>query len=160
MSTDGTTSDFPPCGLYRTTRELEGLPAGRLVYFHDHGDPGPGAYLPSGWHGNKARFHGRGQTLTAAQAQSGLEPLRAEGFYMVVEAFHCCEKNCRRYEAGELAQLGYDGSATAILFSPQWKEGAGLELPERGTKVEPQMLAHLSPLKVPGMEAGQQRRLH
>ena len=34
-------SSLPPCGLYRTRRALgTSIPEGRLVYFHNHGDPG------------------------------------------------------------------------------------------------------------------------
>jgi hypothetical protein len=152
-------SEWPPCGLYRTSRAVENVPSGRLVYFHDHGEPGPGMYLPSGWHQNKARFHGRGQLLTPEQAQTSLEPLLAEGFYCVVEAFHCCDKQCRGFEPGELIQLGYDAQATPILFSPQWQE-TGLELPASGLKADPGTLTRLSPLRVAGTEAGLRRGLH
>ena len=50
----------PPCGLYRTVADVGEIQAGRLVYFHNHGDPGPGIFLPSSWHGNRARFEGTG----------------------------------------------------------------------------------------------------
>ena len=49
-------ADLPPCGIYRTDLALgDEVPAGRLVYFHDHGDPGPGIYLPRDWVANRAR---------------------------------------------------------------------------------------------------------
>ena len=136
---------LPPCGLYRTSRDLsEAIPAGRLVFFHDHGDPGPGVYLPSGWAGNRARFHARGLTLEHAAAQAAtLEPLLAEGFYVVATAFTCCEKDCRTYVEGELVQLGYNGRAEALLFIPEWKDG-GLHLPEKGTRVDGPRLSRLS----------------
>lgn len=152
-------SDLPPCGLYRTTRELAGVPSGRLVYFHDHGEPGPGIYLPEGWLQNRARFSGRGHTLTPEQAQEGLAPVEAEGFYCVSEAFYCCDKNCRKFEPGELLQLGYDGAALPILFVPQWSE-KGFTLPENGTRVDSARLSKLAPMKVPGTEAGVRRGLH
>jgi hypothetical protein len=38
---------LPPCGLYRTTLTLDHVPAGRLVFFHNHGIRGR-IYLPSG----------------------------------------------------------------------------------------------------------------
>ncbi len=135
------------------------MPEGRLVYFHDHGTPGPGIYLPSGWHQNKARFHQNGHVLTPAQAQEGLEPLTAEGFYVVTESFSCCEKLCRTFGPGELVQLGYDGAGVPILFSPQWKED-GFTLPSSGLRAEPRVLSRLGPLKVAGTEAGQRRGLH
>jgi hypothetical protein len=36
-------ADLPPCGIYRTSQPLgDHVPAGQLVFFHNHGDPGPG----------------------------------------------------------------------------------------------------------------------
>ena len=58
-------SELPPCGLYRTTTKIGEIEAGRLVYFHNHGDPGPGLYLPSGWSNNTARWGARGTTVPA-----------------------------------------------------------------------------------------------
>src|SRR5678815_1810646 len=97
---------LPACGLYRTAREVVGVPAGRLVYFHNHGDPGPGLYLPESWALNRARFSQRGQTLSSDADADALEALPAEGFYRVREAFHCCAKQCRRFELELLVQLG------------------------------------------------------
>ena len=33
-------TNLPPCGLYRTTKPVGDVPAGALVYFHNHGTPG------------------------------------------------------------------------------------------------------------------------
>ncbi|MGA9522733.1 MAG: hypothetical protein WBV82_14795 [Myxococcaceae bacterium] len=153
-------STLPPCGLYRTLRPLGDIPSGRLVSFHNHGDPGPGVYLPAGWVQNRARFHERGTTLTdPSWADEGLEPLPPEGFYRVKSAFECCEKRCRTYEADLLVQLGYDGEGRAILFVPEWS-AQGFSLPERGTGIGLDRIAHLAPVKVPGTSAGQTRALH
>src|SRR3954471_12727892 len=100
----------PPCGVYRTSQPLEGIPAGRLVYFHNHGDPGPGVYLPVRWNQNRAVWQDRGTTTTAAWTET-LQALPAEGLYRVREEFFCCANRCRRYEVGALVQLGYDGEA-------------------------------------------------
>src|SRR5262245_7482605 len=92
-------ADLPPCGIYRTTRALgDDVPAGRLVFFHRHGDPGPGVYLPSGWTANRARWHEHGHTIPSTDWADSLVPLPAEGFYRVREEFTCCAKNCRTYE--------------------------------------------------------------
>jgi len=133
--TDDVIREFPPCGLYRTRAPVGDVPAGRLVYFHNHGEPGPGIYLPSGWKGNRARFHERGHTLPGPEAAGDLEPLPAEGFYRVISPFHCCEKECRRYETDSLVQLGYDASAQPILFTPEWNDGA-LSIPEQGMRID------------------------
>ena len=138
---------LPPCGLYLTRAAIGSVPAGRLVYFHNHGDPGPGIYLPSSWRGNRARFEARGHTLPSPGAAAHLEPLPAEGFYRVTEPFHCCEKNCQLFSSNELVQLGYDAAARLILFTPEWIDGQ-LALPDRGARVERDRLLSLSALKV------------
>ena len=125
---------LPPCGLYVTRAPIANVPAGRLVYFHDHGDPGPGIYLPSRWVANRARFDQPGTVLPSPEDASNLEPLPHEGFYRVGEPFHCCAKKCRLFEADLLVQLGYDGAATPILFIPEMADGA-IGTPDRGTKI-------------------------
>ncbi|MFE8602159.1 hypothetical protein KYC5002_07330 [Archangium violaceum] len=139
---------LPPCGLYRTRQALgTHIPAGRLVYFHNHGDPGPGLYLPSGWAANRARWHARGTTLPDASWAEHLEPLPPEGLYRVLVAFPCCAQRCRTFEPEQLVQLGYNGEAQPLLFLPEWNE-QGLGLPTTGTRVEREHLERLAPLKV------------
>jgi hypothetical protein len=140
--------ELPPCGIYVTRDAIGQVPAGRFVYFHNHGNPGPGVYLPAKWRGNRARFSARGHTLTdPARAKELLEPLPAEGFYRVVEPFFCCEKQCTRFEPDRLVQLGYNGAGDAIVFSPEWVDSS-LALPERGTRVERDRLVSLAPLRI------------
>jgi hypothetical protein len=139
---------LPPCGLYRTRRALgTDIPAGRLVYFHNHGQPGPGLYLPSGWAANRARWHSRGTLLPDAAWAEHLEPLPPEGLYRVLAAFTCCAQNCRTFEHEQLVQLGYNGEAEPILFIPEWTE-QGLSLPTNGTRVDRERLEQLALLKV------------
>jgi hypothetical protein len=143
-------STLPPCGLYRTSQPLgDAVAAGRLVLFHNHGEPGPGVYLPSAWAKNKASFHAQGTPIPEPSWALGLEPLLPEGFYRVEEPFVCCEKGCVSYEPGMLVQLGYDGGARPLLFLPAFS-ASGLELPERGAAVDPKDLRRCSPLKVHG----------
>jgi len=139
---------LPPCGLYRTTREVAGIPADRLVYFHNHGDPGPGLYLPTSWKGNRVEWQPRGHTLESPETDaSTLEALAAQGFYRVVESFHCCDKECRLFEPDTLVQLGYNGAAEPLLFVPLLEESA-LSIPERGTRIDRDRIARLRALKV------------
>jgi hypothetical protein len=146
--------DLPPCGLYRTTLALEGhVPAGRLVYFHNHGDPGPGIYLPSGWGANRTRWQETGHTIPSAAWARSLVPLAPEGFYRVREAFFCCAQRCRTFEEDLLVQLGYDGDGRPLLFVPEWTE-AGLGLPELGLPIDEDRLGRLVPLKVAEAEPG------
>lgn len=139
---------LPDCGLYKTTRAVAGVAAGRLVYFHNHGEPGPGLYLPSGWALNRALWQPKGFTLAHPDAEvATLEALPAEGLYSVREPFFCCEKQCTRFERSQLVQLGYDAEANAILFVPELTD-RGLGFPERGTRLEGQKFAKLERLVV------------
>lgn len=147
---------LPPCGIYRTRAALGDVAAGTFVYFHNHGDPGPGVYLPARWQHNRAEFEPRGHTLPQPYERSAalLERLPAEGFYRVVEPFACCEKNCRTFEKELLVQLGYDGLANPLLFVPELGP-AGVKLPETGSAVGPDALRRLAPVKVvPAAETG------
>ena len=140
---------LPPCGIYRTVSQIGEVPAGQLVYFHNHGDPGPGVYLPERWAANKARFQARGHVLEQPdRAGQVLRPLSPEGFYRVAEPFHCCDQKCRAFEIDELVQLGYDGQATPLLFSPELS-AAGMEIPETGTRIDTSRMEKLRLLKVP-----------
>ncbi|MBK8168946.1 MAG: hypothetical protein IPK60_01225 [Sandaracinaceae bacterium] len=138
---------LPPCGIYQTTKPIGEVPAGRFVYFHNHGNPGPGIYLPSRWVRNRAEFHAQGTTLHAPEDIGSLRGLAGEGLYRVLHAFDCCEKNCMRFEEDTLVTLGYDGNAGAILFSPEMIEGA-LVIPEQGTRIDDTRISNLRRLLV------------
>ena len=138
---------LPPCGLYRTTTAIGSIPSGRLVYFHNHGDPGPGIYLPRTWVQNRALFEDRGTTLPDEASAHSLDPLAPEGLYRVEEEFTCCAKGCRTYPRAHLVQLGYDAQAHPILFVPEWTNN-GLVLPERGHAIDGARLARISRLIV------------
>jgi len=141
-------SDLPPCGIYKTRRALaDAVPAGRLVFFHNHGDPGAGVYVPESWNLNRAVFAEKGVPVPSDSWARELEPLPAEGFYRVRESFHCCEGRCRSFETDLLVQLGYDGAATPLLFVPEWT-AEGMVVPETGTAIDSERLAMLAPIKV------------
>lgn len=148
-----TSSTLPPCGLYRTMGQVGSIPEGRLVYFHNHGDPGAGMYLPESWTGNRARFARQGHLLPKPEDADLLIPLPPEGFYRVTQSFHCCEKKCRLYEPDMLVQLGYDGAAHPILFEPNW-QGAALALPVKGTRIDFDALLQIQPLRVQVAQTG------
>ena len=150
---------LPPCGLYVTRRAIGSVPAGRLVYFHDHGEPGPGIYLPTSWVANKARFDAPGVTLPSAEAAQDLEALAVEGFYRVTKSFTCCDKNCRRFDPDLLVQLGYDGAATPILFVPEMVDGA-IGVPDRGTRIDHDRIANLALLRVAVASQPRDRTVH
>lgn len=139
---------LPPCGTYRTTGTIGTIEEGRLVYFHNHGNPGPGVYLPKEWKYNRAHFEERGQTLDDPGLVRFLQPLPPEGFYRVVESFHCCEKRCRLFGEDVLIQLGYNAQAEPILFVPELVD-AMLAIPAKGWKTSLDLLGHIRQLQVP-----------
>jgi len=144
---------LPPCGLYRTLAPVAGVPEGRLVYFHNHGDPGPGLYLPQSWKANRVQPSRQGHTLADLSDVRHLERLPAEGFYRVAEPFDCCEKKCRHFPEELLVQLGYDGNARAIVFLPELVDGM-LAIPERGSAIDAANLPYLEPLKLASSRSG------
>ena len=138
---------LPPCGLYRTLVAIGTISAKRLVYFHNHGDPGPGLYLPSGWSRNRVQIQKQGMTLSDPELLRHLEPLPPEGLYRVTEAFHCCDQRCRLFEPETLVELGYNAEGQAIVFLPELVEGM-FAIPETGTAIDHAHLANLKQLKV------------
>jgi hypothetical protein len=138
---------LPPCGLYRTVARIGEIDVGRLVYFHNHGSPGPGLYLPERWAHNRATFSPKGMTVPADFDGRALRALPAEGFYRVTEAFFCCEKRCVRYEPDAFLQLGYNGAGRALVFVPELGSGA-IAIPERGTLIDDAALDNLVALQV------------
>jgi hypothetical protein len=138
---------LPPCGLYRTRVAVGEIPAGRLVFFHNHGNPGPGVYLPSGWAHNRMQLQPKGVTVEDPQLIATLEPLLPEGFYRVTEAFFCCDKQCRRFEAEALVQLGYNAEGHGILFVPELVDGM-LAVPHTGSRIERSRFEKLKQLSV------------
>ncbi len=148
MSQSPAHDDAPACGLYRTTLPLDTrVEADRLVYYHNHGDPGPGIYPAEKWNHNRATFTERGYVIPDEDWARTMEPLPPEGLYHVDSVFFCCPKECQRYEPGDLVQLGYNGTGQAILFRPFWGDH-GLELPDRGTLADTERLSHLSRLRL------------
>lgn len=117
------------------------------MFFHNHGNPGPGLYLPDSWKGNRVQLRKDGSLLGEPSNVKHLEPLPPEGFYRPMEAFYCCEKKCREFQTDELVQLGYNGQGDGILFVPEIVEGM-LAIPERGSKIDAGNFAGLKQLKV------------
>ena len=91
------TTNLPPCGLYRTAAKIGGIDPGRLVYYHNHGDPGPGLYFPEKWNLNRVQWASQGMTAPTPFDNTWLTPLLAEGFYRVTREFTCCAKKCMTF---------------------------------------------------------------
>lgn len=136
------------CGLYLTTEPIEvTIEAGKLVFFHNHGEPGPAVYPVMSYRHNKAIFSRQGVELPFVGYERTLKPLLAEGFYRVQREFTCCEKRCHVFTEGTLVQLGYKAEGTPLLFVPEWTY-KGLILPKTGTKVQQEDLSSLESVKV------------
>lgn len=142
-----TTPALPPCGLYRTLMPIGELEAGRLVYFHNHGNPGAGVYFPERWNSNRATFSPKGMTLPTPYDPRWLQPLPREGFYRVAMSFHCCAKKCVQFQPEAFVQLGYNGAGRALLFVPELSGGM-IGVPDRGTLLDDEVLHNLIPLQV------------
>jgi hypothetical protein len=141
------TIELPPCGLYRTVLPIGGVEPGRLVYFHNHGNPGPGLYFPERWSHNRAHFSANGTTVPPDFDPRALHALPAEGFYRVARAFHCCDKQCVKFEPEAFVQLGYNGAGKPIVFFPELGSGT-ITVPERGTFIDDDVLVHLVLLRL------------
>jgi hypothetical protein len=144
---------LPSCGIYRTRQSIGSVPAGKLVFFHNHGKPGPGVYLPERWKGNRMQPTKQGTPLPSDEDAENLEPLKPEGFYQVLRSFHCCEKKCRKFETDALVQLGYNREAKPILFTPEIIDGM-LAIPERGTSIDEGNVTNIQFLKVRVSKSG------
>ncbi|MFT3694962.1 MAG: hypothetical protein QM831_17565 [Kofleriaceae bacterium] len=149
-------TELPPCGLYRTTKQVGSIEAGRLVYFHNHGDPGPGLYLPETWQQNRAKFSERGMTVPADFDPKSISALPPEGFYRVTKDFFCCEKQCTKFEVDAFVQLGFNGNGKPIVFMPGLA-ASGIGIPERGSPVDDHTLKNLAPLRLANMPAGEKQ---
>lgn len=144
----GVPTELPPCGLYRTVKPIGEIDADRLVYFHNHGNPGPGLYPPERWSHNRAHFAQNGMTVPADFDPRALRALPAEGYYRVKSSFFCCEKHCMKFEPDALVQLGYNGNGKPILFVPELVNGS-ISAPDRGTFIDDKALDQLVLLKFP-----------
>ena len=142
-----TANELPRCGLYRTVSAIGEVPAERLVYFHNHGDPGPGVYFPERWVANRATFASQGTTLPATWNKRALLALPAEGFYRVAKPFHCCAKRCVHFTPEMFVQLGYNGAGRGLMFTPEFATDV-IRVPDRGTPIDDAAFASLVALQV------------
>ncbi len=144
---------LPDCGLYRTTKPLpdheEAVPAGVLVYFHNHSDSGlPVVMVPDHNVHNRWHFHGEGVPFRGLSWADSLTKLSPEGFYVLRKAL--------AFEGGEwpkgaIVQLGYNKSGDPILFIAQVRAALDendLFFSDRGVGVTREQLALLEPAQV------------
>ena len=113
-----TKSLLPDCGLYLTTKPLPGnedkVPAGILVYFHNHSDSGlPSVLTPDHNIHNRWHFHGPAIEFRGLAWADSLKKVPEEGFFTLRKelAFEG-----GKWPKGALVQLGYTRSGDPILF--------------------------------------------
>ena len=146
-------SILPPCGLYRTTKPLPDheaeIPAGVLVYFHNHSDAGlPIAVAPDHNILNRWHFHGEGIAFRGLAWADSLVRLPAEGFYMLRKGL---EFDGGSWPKGTMVQLGYTRAGDPILFIAQQRaklEENDLFFSARGVGIAREQLALLEALNV------------
>ena len=151
---DALTRRLPRCGLYRTTKPLPGdeerVPAGRLVYFHNHSSSGlPRVIVPEHILCNRWHFHGEGVEFRALSWAESLQRLPAQGYYVLSATFQFVGG---AWPKGTLVQLGYTRRAEPMLFLAQRKAKSSdnhLVFSDRGVRMPDEGLAGLQgPLTV------------
>ncbi len=146
-------SILPACGLYRTTKPLpeheSTIPAGVLVYFHNHSDAGlPVVIAPDHNVMNRWHFHGNGIPFRGLSWADSLVKLPSEGFYMLRKGL---DFEGGSWPKGTLVQLGYTQSADPILFIAQVRANMqenDLFFSDRGVGISREQLAMLEPLQI------------
>jgi len=127
-------SQLPNCGLYQTGAALpgneEGVPAGILVYFHNHSDQGPAMVLtPHDNEHNRWRFHERGWSVEEPDFIEAMVPLKPEGLYVNSEHIHISREEI--IPERMLIQLGYNRGGDSILFVGRF-EANTIAFPSQG----------------------------
>lgn len=161
-------SILPPCGLYRTTKALpdneEAIPAGSLVYFHNHSDSGlPVVIAPDHNILNRWHFHGAGIPFRGLSWADSLAKIPAEGFYMLRKGI---EFDGGSWPKGTLVQLGYTRTGDPILFIGQIRaqlDENDLFFSDKGVGITRDQLALLEQLQVfaePAPEGGHTTGTH
>ena len=146
---------MPDCGLYRTPTALPGsedrIPAGSLVYFHNHSEGGPLPSVLPPDHNVHNRWHFHGPAIENIRNPSWVERLEkmpAEGFYTLRRELP--------FEGGSwpratLVQLGYNMRAEPILFIARLRaepEENDLFFSDRGVAIKRDQLSALEPVIV------------
>ena len=144
---------LPDCGLYRTTKALpeheDDVPAGRMVYFHNHSDSGLPVVIPPEHNiHNRWHFHGSGIAFRGLSWADSLTKLLPEGFYMLRKALTF---DAGEWPKGTLVQLGYTRNGDPILFIAQVRAQLTentLFFNDRGVGITREQFPTLEPLQI------------
>ena len=144
---------LPECGLYKTTKPLPGhetkVPAGVIVYFHNHSDSGlPQVLTPDHNVHNRWHFHGPAIEFRGLAWADTLKRLPDEGFFMLKKELAF---DGGKWPKGALVQLGYTKEGQAILFIGRVRARLAendLFFSDRGVAVTPEQMANLERAQV------------
>jgi hypothetical protein len=110
------------CGLYQTpnayTDQEHRIPAGSLVYFHNHSDNGrlPSVLLPDRNVYNRWRFEGPSiENINNLSWVEALKQIPVEGFYTLRQEL-TFDEGRGKWPKGSIVQLGYTRMAVPLLF--------------------------------------------
>ena len=112
----------PDCGLYRTPKAYPGqedrIPAGCLVYFHNHSDSGPLPSVLAPDHNIHNRWHFHGPAIETSAARAGSSSSRR---CRPRASTRCAseltfDEGRGKWPKGSIVQLGYTRTADPILF--------------------------------------------
>jgi hypothetical protein len=139
---------LPDCGLYRTTKPLPGheeqVPAGILVYFHNHSDSGlPTVLTPDHNVLNRWHFHGPAIEFRGLQWASTLVKMPEEGFFTLKRELSF---DGGTWPRNALVQLGYTRAGDPILFMARVRarlEENDLFFSDKGLKITRDQLSLL-----------------
>jgi hypothetical protein len=146
---------LPDCGLYRAPKALPGhedrIPAGTLVYFHNHSGSGPLPSVLAPDHNVHNRWHFHGPAIESIRSPSwveSLERMTPEGFYSLRRELTF---DGGKWPKGSLVQLGYTRSADPILFIARVRtrlDENDLFFSDKGVGVKREQLSILEPVTV------------
>jgi hypothetical protein len=144
---------LPECGLYLTTKPLPGhedrVPAGSIVYFHNHSDSGlPSVLAPDHNIHNRWHFHGPAIEFRGLSWADTLKKLATEGFYTLKRELTF---DGGSYPKGAIVQLGYKQDGEPILFIARVRASMSendLFFSDKGVKITREQLSMLEPAPV------------
>jgi hypothetical protein len=153
---------LPECGLYRTTEALPGheerIPAGTIVYFHNHsesGGPLPTVVPPDHNIHNRWHFHGPSIEFRGLSWAETLESVPAQGYYTLRKDLPF---EGGSWPKGTIVQLGYTMKADPILFIARIRAGVNensLHFSDKGLGIKREQFALLEPASIYTEPGGQ-----
>jgi hypothetical protein len=146
------------CGLYRAAKALPGheekVPAGTLVYFHNHSSnngPLPSVIPPDHNVHNRWHFHAEGaiENIRSPSWVESLEKMPDQAFYTLRKELPL--DGGATWPKGAIVQLGYTRGADPILFIAQQRATLAendLFFSDKGVGIKRDQLSLLEPAPI------------